>query len=327
MKNSQAIGFLRGVFPVVPTPLQHDESIDLIGLSRCLKFYLDSPTAGVTVLGSGGELPYLSDAEQLAVVKHTYQCVNKTKPVIVGVNAFSVHQALDKITAYQGMADVVMVLFTDYYKHDFSALKSALKAVVESSPIPVLYYHFPQVSGLFLNYYQLIELLNDTGVAGIKDSALHLKSAKKVLQYCGYSAYFSGLSLLLPELMGVGASGAICPIGSIAPKLTTALFDHCVNGDEKAQHITQKKLIHLLPIVNNLSIEPERQFRLLRFVTGFPVNLLKHASSPQAASKEALRLLGLDITAKVRRPLPALEAQSSSRIQQLLKQAQLVAQT
>lgn len=324
MKDNQATGFLRGIFPVVPTPLQQDESLDLTGLSRCLAFYLDSPVAGVTVLGSGGELPYLSDAEQLSVLEHAYQCVNKAKPIIVGVNAFSVHHARDKIDAYQGKADAVMVLFTGYYKHDFSALKNALKTVVKSSPMPVLYYHFPQVSGLFLTPPELIELLNETGVVGIKDSALHIKSAKKVLQHCGQSAYFSGLSLLLPALMKLGASGAICPIGAIAPTLTTQLFDDSVSGDENMQRITQAQLINLLPIVNNLNITASRQFKLLRFVTGFPINLLKQASSPQAACKEALRLLGIDITATVRRPLPALEGQSSATILKHLKVAQIV---
>lgn len=327
MKDNKATGFLTGIFPVVPTPLKHDESLDLSGLSRCLTFYLDSPAAGVTVLGSGGELPYLSDAEQLSVVKQAYQCVNKAKPIIVGVNAFSVHHALDKIAAYQGMADAVMVLFTGYYKHDFAALKKAIKAVAESSPVPVLYYHFPQVSGLFLNAPQLIEILSDTGVVGMKDSALHVKSAKMVLQHCNDSAYFSGLSLLLPELMNQGAVGAICPIGAIAPTLTTEFFVNWVKGDKQAAQHTHSQLTHILPIVNNLAMSPVLQYRLLRWVTGFPISLLKQASSPQAASKTALVLLGVDITSTVRRPLPALKDQSNEQILQCLKNAQLITRT
>jgi dihydrodipicolinate synthase/N-acetylneuraminate lyase len=180
------------------------------------------------------------------------------------------------------------------------------------------------VSGLFLSPQQLVELLNDTGVVGMKDSALHLKSARVILEKCSHSAYFSGLSLLLPDLMNLGAAGAICPIGAIAPVLSTKLYKSCTTSDEKGTRITQSRLINLLPIVNMLSMPPTRQFKLLRFVTAFPVNLLKKASSPQAASKEALRLLGLDIKATVRRPLPALEGESSDLILECLKKARLM---
>jgi dihydrodipicolinate synthase/N-acetylneuraminate lyase len=324
MENEQSSHFLKGIFPVVPTPLNEDESLDFAGLSACLKFYMDSPIAGITVLGSGGELPYLSDSEQLSVVEHVYQSVGDAKSIIVGVNAFSAHHAIDKIATYEGKASAVMVLFNAYYKNDFLALKNALKTVVESSSMPVLYYHFPQVSGLFLSPQQLVELLNETGVVGMKDSALHLKSARVILAECSHCAYFSGLSLLLPELVHLGAAGAICPIGAIAPELSTKLYKSCTTSDEKATRITQSRLISLLPIVNMLSMPPTRQFKLLRFVTAFPINLLKKASSPQAASKEALRLLGLDIGATVRRPLPALEEESSDLILKCLKEAGLM---
>ena len=319
----------KGVYPVVPTPLLRNETLDLNGLRRCLDFYLSSSISGITVLGSGGELPYLTDSEQLAVVKHTHDVVvetgNSKIPVIVGVNAFGVKQAINKIEQYQGMADAIMLLFNGYYQQSFSELKQAVKAVVERSPMPVLYYHFPQVSGHFLSAKQIIEILNETGVVGIKDSALHLRSAKTVLKHCPQTAYFSGLSLLLPDLIGLGVSGAICPIGAIAPVLTAKLCKAYLIKEE--QHLLaalREQLIRLLPIVSDPKNTSVKQYTLLRLAVGLPFTILKQATSPQAHTKEALRLLGIDIEPTVRQPLPSLSNSASKAIASHLRAAQLL---
>lgn len=354
MSHIHTLGFLNGIFPVVPTPLKADESLDLTGLGHCLNFYMASDIQGVTVLGSGGELPYFSDAEQLHVVKYVKHIVQDKKPIIVGVNAFSVEQAVIKIEQYQGLADAVMLLFHGYYKPAFSDLKRAVAAVSARSSVPVLYYHFPQVTGHYLSAKQIIEILNDTGVVGMKDSALQLKTAKTVLQGANPSAYFTGLSLLLPEISSYLADdvnadfppaliaeprvseskkknvikkhsfGAICPIGAIAPLLTSKLYTHVTNGERESTYALCKQLSNVLPIVNNLYVPANRQYQLLHFATRLPFNVLKQAASPQAATKEALRLLGVDISACVRRPLPALESNASRLIRAHLTRSQLI---
>lgn len=354
MSNMHTLGFLKGIFPVVPTPLQADESLDLAGLGHCLNFYMASDIQGITVLGSGGELPYFSDVEQLRVVKHVKHIVQDKKPIIMGINAFSVEQAITKIEQYQGLADAVMLLFHGYYKQAFSDLKRAVAAVSARSSVPVLYYHFPQVTGHYLSAKQIIEILNDTGVVGMKDSALQLKTAKTVLQGANPSAYFTGLSLLLPEISPyladdvnadlptaltseprVSAStkkddlkthtiGAICPLGAIAPILTSQLYKDVHNGETENAYALCTQLSNLLPIVNNLYLSPNRQYRLLRFAMRLPFNVLKQAASPQAASKEALRLLGVDISSRVRRPLPALESSASQLIKEYLTRGKLI---
>ena len=43
-----------GVFPVVPTPLGEDESLDLEGLASLVDHYARAGCHGVVVLGSGG---------------------------------------------------------------------------------------------------------------------------------------------------------------------------------------------------------------------------------------------------------------------------------
>ena len=60
---------LKGVIPVVPTPLKEDESLDLTGLKRLVNYYIENGCHGILVLGSGGEFPYFSFEEKLEIVK------------------------------------------------------------------------------------------------------------------------------------------------------------------------------------------------------------------------------------------------------------------
>ncbi|WP_160053984.1 dihydrodipicolinate synthase family protein [Shewanella litoralis] len=59
----------RGIYPVIHTPLQPDQSLDMVSFEACLSRYLKKNIAGVTLLGCGGELPYFSDNEQYQLVK------------------------------------------------------------------------------------------------------------------------------------------------------------------------------------------------------------------------------------------------------------------
>jgi dihydrodipicolinate synthase/N-acetylneuraminate lyase len=315
--------FPNGVFPVVPTPLNEQQQADLIGLELCIDYYLEADISGLTILGSGGELPYLSDDEQLKVLQCASKKVAKGKPIIVGVNTFSAKHAIDKIETYQEHADAVLLLFSDYYKGDFTNLKQAVADVASASSLPILYYHFPQVSGLFLTPQQIVAILELDNVIGIKDSALNHYAAKKVLNSIQGTHYFTGLSLLQPALVDAGCVGSICPLAAISPVLANELYKLSLEKDSAELKVKQKQLSQLLPIISNTSAPAGLQFLMLSIFGKLPVQILKTASSPHAASKEALRHIGLSISNVVRTPLQPLREGDSENILACLKRADI----
>lgn len=314
---------LKGVFPVVPTPLNQQQQVDYAGLESCIDYYLEADVNGLTILGSGGELPYLSDAEQLRILKCASEKLAKKKPIIVGVNTYSAKHAIDKIKTYQEDADAVLLLFCDYYKGDFTDLKLAVAEVASNSSLPILYYHFPQVSGLFLKPQQIVAILELDNVVGMKDSALNNYAAKKVLNAAKGTHYFTGLSLLMPKLADLGCVGSICPLAAISPVLANELYHLSFGKNSAKLKIKQKQLTQLLPIISNPSAPADLQFLVLSVISKLPVQILKTALSPHAASKEALRHLGLPICDVVRSPLPALSEGDSENIMACLTRAEL----
>ncbi len=72
---------LSGIFPVVPTPLKEDETFDARAMSHLAEFYVSAGSHGLVVLGSGGELPYFSGNEKVAILKTVMDAVRGRVPV------------------------------------------------------------------------------------------------------------------------------------------------------------------------------------------------------------------------------------------------------
>ena len=266
---------LEGIFPVIPSPLKKDQQVDHKALSVSLDYYLATDVCGLTILGSGGELPYFSDQEQVAIAKTAAEKIKGEKTLIIGVNAYSEYHAIEKINAIDQYADYIMLLLPSYYQYSFEDYKQSLTNIAKASKLPILYYHFPQVSGQYLSANELIEILNIDNVVGMKDSALHRKTAKQVLESVPNTSYFNGLSLSLPHLLKQGGAGAICPIAALAPDVANEFYDACKNTEVTKINKGLQRLSSLLPIVNALHLPAQAQLLALNLVSRSPKPLLK----------------------------------------------------
>jgi dihydrodipicolinate synthase/N-acetylneuraminate lyase len=310
----------RGIYPVIHTPLLDDESIDFDGLNTCIEHYLETQIAGLTILGSGGELPYFSDNEQYLMVRMVSEKLQNKKTLIAGINAYSSHHALQKIKAYTPYIDSVLLLLNEYYQSTFEDYYHAISTIAHSASVPILLYYFPQVTGRYFSSDQLIKLLSINNIIGIKDSSMHLPTAKKILKNMPQTLYFSGLSLLLEKLVNKGAAGAICPIASILPAQVNAYFNAVSSADTYNIEQYSQSLKSILPIVNTLHIPATIQILALNLLSNSPIPLLKNVASSHANTKEALQILGLPIKSTVRKPLPGLANGASEKIARILKQ-------
>ncbi len=308
-------------YPVMPTPLLEDQRIDFTGLDACVNYYLNAGMPGLTVLGSGGELPYFSDEEQVRIVAHVRHTAGSEMLLIAGVNAYSTSQAVSKIDTLKDHADVILLLLSDYYGAHFSDYKQAFTDIAAQSALPLLLYYFPQVTGQFFNSEQLTDLLGIPNVVGIKDSSMHLPTAISILKKSPSALYFSGLSLLLEKLYPVSHCGAICPISAILPQQALAYQQALAKGNLHEAKTLRIALKMVFPIINKPKMSATTQYAALNTLIRSPIPLLRKVSSPHANSKEALRLLGVPIGPTVRSPLPALRASDVRHIDANLRTA------
>ena len=75
-----------GVIPILATPFNTDESLDLESWHRMIEFMVEMKVDGITILGVLGESNRLSDHERQALIKAAVATVGKRIPVIVGTS-------------------------------------------------------------------------------------------------------------------------------------------------------------------------------------------------------------------------------------------------
>ena len=82
---------MSGVYNIMPTPFNEDETIDLQSLKSVTEFMLRSGVHGITVLGVLGEAHKLTDAERDVVLSTVIDVVDGQIPVCVGTSHASTY--------------------------------------------------------------------------------------------------------------------------------------------------------------------------------------------------------------------------------------------
>ena len=75
-----------GVIPILATPFNDDESLDLASWQRMIEFMVVLGVDGITILGVLGESNRLSDHEREALIESAVATVDKRIPIVVGTS-------------------------------------------------------------------------------------------------------------------------------------------------------------------------------------------------------------------------------------------------
>ena len=310
-----------GIFPVVPTPLVEDESLDYAGLSHLVNFYVDSGCHGLVILGSGGEYPYFTFHEKLRIIEVTVKEAKRRVPVIAGAGFYSMVEAVKFIKAAEELGiDGFLIALPTYYPIGFQEVYDFYSQLCKNTEKPVLYYHYPQITGLRFHPEQISRILSIDGIEGIKESSLNLPEMRAHLRFVKKEKFtlFSGNSFLLLDTLALGGHGVICPIPSVAPRLVVDCYNAWRSKDFARAHKLQDKILDFLPLMNSFNLPVSIQKAGLKLISHAPFRLKMGNLSRHAVIKETLRQLGHPINARVRSPLPQITDREKQAITKLL---------
>ena len=158
------------VVTAMVTPFHKDGSLNLDGARRLAKWLQDNGNDGLVVAGTTGEAPVLTDAERLSLFEAVIGAV--TIPVIAGTGtndtAHSIH--MTKEASKLGAAGILAV--TPYYNRPSQAgIEAHMRAVCESTDLPVVLYDIPVRTGRKISTPLLLKLARDVkNVVAVKDA-------------------------------------------------------------------------------------------------------------------------------------------------------------
>ncbi|KAJ7578985.1 putative dihydrodipicolinate synthase [Mycena floridula] len=240
-----------GVYVPLPVFFDDNEDLDLLGFKAHVTY---TAKAGIkpVVSGSMGEAVHLNHKERATLVKAAREALDEAGltdfPVMAGAGGASTRETIEfaKEAAEAG-ADYVIVISPGYYagalmQDSYAAIKQYFVDVAAGSPVPVMMYNFPAVTGGLDMDSDLIQDIAKSApnVCGIKLTcgavgkltrvAAMSTSPSFVEQYPrkDASAPFLVLDGFIDILMpsaAAGAAGTITGIANFAPLVCGRLWE------------------------------------------------------------------------------------------------------
>lgn len=288
---------LRGILLPITTPFSA-QLVDHSALRANIERWSTTGIGGYVVLGSTGERVHLDEREYLEVIETTRQVVPKSMTFIVGAGQQSVigTSAEIKKAAERG-ADAVLVITPHYYRAAITqnTLVSYYTAVADASPVPVVLYSMPALTGIKIEPETIARLSEHANIAGVKDSSNDVDGFAATVKLCPREfAVLTGNGTVLLDALRAGATGGILAVGCVVPEICVEVLNAFHRDDQQRASSLQAKLTPLATAVTT------------RFGIG--------------GLKAALDLAGYRGGA-VRAPLQALDDQARAEIARLLADA------
>ncbi len=293
---------MAGIFPPIPTPFDANGEINYAALESNMERWNRFPLAGYVVLGSNGEMPYLSEAEKLAYFEAIRKHIPSGKLFLAGCAMESAHGsiAMAKKAAALG-ADVALFITPCYYKGQMTdeALEDYYTRVADGSPIPVSMYNMPLNTGVDMKPDLVVKMSHKhPNIIGVKDSSGNLAKLGQIIKSArpGFQVLAGSAGFLFPALC-LGAVGGVLALANIAPQQCCDILSLY-----RAGKIDDARELQLRMIAPNTAV-----------TAGFGVPGLK----------AAMELVGM-YGGQPRSPMQPLAEDKREKLQQILKDAGII---
>src|SRR5690242_1220368 len=204
------------------------------------------------MLGSTGERVHLDEREYLEVIETTRATVPQGLEglaFIVGAGQQSVVGTVNEIErAAKAGADAVLVITPHYYRAAMTqeVLINYYQAVADASPVPVLLYSMPALTGIKIEPETIARLSEHQNIIGVKDSSNDIAGFAETVKLCPPDfAVLTGNGTVFLDALRAGATGAILAVGCVVPEICVEIYDAFKRGDEAHAAALQEKLTPL----------------------------------------------------------------------------------
>lgn len=300
----------QGVIPPVVTPRHTDGSIDTASLKNLTKHLLDGGVSGLFVLGSSGEVPYMTNTERELVVSTIAEANSGAVPLIVGANEQTTNRVIEEAKKVIDLgADAIVVTSMYYAIGNADETETHFRAVHAAVDKPIFAYDVPVRTHYKLPTDLLVRLGRDGVIAGVKDSSGDdvsfrqlLLAAKDIPNF----DIFTGHEIVVDGALLGGAQGVVPGLGNVDPHGYRNLVDAAAAGDWVGAAREQDRLADLFDIVYT------------------PNGRVSGGAAGLGAFKTALQIMGIIESNTMSAPMPALNEEETTAIKVILERNGLV---
>ena len=224
---------LRGVVPYLPTPLTSDGAVDTDALIHLTNHLVEAGVHGVTPLGSTGEFAYLDFAAKEAVVAATVAAAKGRVPVIAGVAATTIWDAVAQAKRWAELgADGILAVMEAYFPVSDAGVVAYFTAIADATDLPVTLYTNPNFQRSDLSLDAIDKLSHHPNILFVKDASTNTGRLLSILnQTEGRIGVFAASSHITTAVMLIGGRGWLAGPSCIIPHQSVRLFELCEAGN------------------------------------------------------------------------------------------------
>lgn len=290
---------IRGIFAPITTPFA-DEEIAYDKLEENLGRWGQTGLAGIVVMGSNGEAPFLSEDEKVEMWTFARKHFAQNKLVIAGTGQEST-KATIRLTrrAADAGTSAALVISPSYFKANMKepALERYYTEVADKSSVPVLLYNMPGNTGVNLSSGLVVRLSAHPNIVGVKDSSGNIVQISEIIHGApeSFSVFAGSASFLLPSLI-MGARGGTLATANVVPDLCVRIFDLANEGKIAEAREIQKGILGLNALVTSRYgvAGLKAALDMIGYFGGLPRRpMLPATESEKAEVRKALEKLGV----------------------------------
>lgn len=201
---------------------------------------------GFVVAGTTGEAPLLGIGEKQRLFETVRESAEDSL-LLAGTGLESVRETLN-LTHYAAKVgyDAALVLTPHYYRAQMTRPEPQIaffRAVADSSPIPIVIYNIPQMTGIDLSVETVAEISAHPNIIGIKESSADLSKVEQLTSTLAPDFdVVVGASTKFHECLCLGAKGGVVGIANVAPHSTQMVYERYQAGDVSGSHALQKSI-------------------------------------------------------------------------------------
>ncbi|HKI64255.1 MAG TPA: dihydrodipicolinate synthase family protein [Burkholderiales bacterium] len=233
-----------GVFPYLVSPLDAAGGINAQVLGRLCDDLIGAGVHGLTPLGSTGEFAYLSWPQRRRVVEVTVQAVRRRVPVVAGVAATTIADAVAQAREWQHLGcDGILAILEAYFPVADEGVYAYFEAIANAVSLPVVLYTNPNFQRSDLSLPVIERLSRVPNIRYIKDASFNTGRLLSIINRVeGRMQVFAASSHIPACVMLIGGVGWMAGPACVAPRQSVELYELCRKGDWNAAMDLQRRL-------------------------------------------------------------------------------------
>jgi N-acetylneuraminate lyase len=242
MTTNQLLATDNRILPALVTPLLPDGRLDEKSAERLISHLYNKGVGGLYVTGSTGEGIYLDFEIRKRIVEIAVRLSKGRGQVIVHVGAIQAAKALE-LAAHAGSAgaDAISSIPPFAGGYSWEEVHAFYSQLARQSPLPVVAYYIPGLTGQHHSIVNLASLLNVPNIAGFKYTSPDFYMMQRLLsRFSPLQVLYNGQDEALALGLQVGAHGGIGTTYNFMPELIMQIYRHCQAGNFREAVATQR---------------------------------------------------------------------------------------